>query len=313
MLDLPVAIIFFTRPDKLREVFEQVRKAKPNKLFLIQDGPRKNNYEEDLANINKCREVVENIDWECEVYKDYSEINLGVGKRPATGISWVFENVDKAIILEDDCVPDLSFFKFSKEMLDKYEANEKIMLISGMNLLEEYTNNYSYTFSKACTIGAWATWKRVWEQYDFEIKKFDDRTIKKKLKKEIVFKNVIDLKFWAWNLTREKIKHNERLQWWDYQLSFLLYLNSGLGIVPSKNLIKNIGFGEGASNVSNKEDGLHFNIKRYKIESKLNHPKEIKWDYEFDKKLYDIQNIKINKLKVILSKIKRSLLRLKRR
>lgn len=313
MLDLPVAIIFFTRPDKLKEVFEQVRKAKPNKLFLIQDGPRKNNYEEDLANINKCREVVENIDWECEVYKDYSETNLGVGKRPATGISWVFENVDKAIILEDDCVPDLSFFKFSKEMLDKYEANEKIMLISGMNLLEEYNNNYSYTFSKACTIGAWATWKRVWEQYDFEIKKFDDRTIKKKLKKEIVFKNVIDLKFWAWNLTREKIKHNERLQWWDYQLSFLLYLNSGLGIVPSKNLIKNIGFGEGASNVSNKEDGLHFNIKRYKIESKLNHPKEIKWDYEFDKEIYDIQNIKINKLKVILSKIKRSLLRLKRR
>jgi len=313
MLDVAVAIIFFVRPDKLEKVFNQVRKSKPSKLFLIQDGPRENNYEDDMINIKKCREIVENIDWDCEVYKDYSEVNLGVGKRPASGISWVFEHTDKAIILEDDCVPDLSFFSFSKNMLDKYENDERIMLISGMNLLEQYDTNYSYIFSKACTIGAWATWKRVWDQYDYEIKLFDDKKIKQKLKEEIGFKNIIDLKFWAWNLTREKINHNEKLQWWDYQLSFLIYLNSGLGIVPSKNLIKNIGFGEGASNVSNKEDGLHFNINSFKLEENLKHPKEIKWDYNFDKKLYDVQKIKVNKLKIFLSKIKRKLLRLIRR
>lgn len=313
MFDVPIAIIFFTRPDKLERVFEKVSKIKPKQLFLIQDGPRVSNYEQDMINIKACRKIVDNINWKCEVHKNYSDVNLGVGERPYSGISWVFENVEKAIILEDDCVPDITFFNFCKKMLNKYHDNKNVMLISGMNLLEQYNNGYSYTFSKACTIGAWATWKRVWDQYDFEIYKFDNSQIKKKLKNEIVFRNVIDLKFWAWNLTRDMVKNGEKPPWWDYQLSFLLYSESGLGIVPAKNLIENIGYGEGATNVSDKENGLHFNLNTYKMSSKLIHPPKVKWDKKFDKELFKIQKIKVNKIRILLSKLKKRFLRYIRR
>lgn len=307
MLDVPVAIIFFVRPDKLNAVFNQIKKVKPKKLFLIQDGPRVNNYDSDMEKILECRKIFEGIDWDCEIFKNYSEVNLGVGKRPASGISWVFSIVDQAIILEDDCVPDLSFFAFCKEMLKLYRNNPKIMLISGMNLLERYNNSFSYTFSKACTIGAWATWKRVWDLYDFELKDFDDKKIRKNIKNKIPFKNVRISKFYAWQLTRYMAKNNEKIPWWDYQLLFLVYRYDGLGIVPSKNLITNIGYGDGATNLSDKSKGRHFNIKSFNLSKKLKHPNEIKYDLNFDKILYKAQKIKANKIRIFLSKLKRIL------
>lgn len=310
MLDISVCLIFFNRPEKLKFVFEQIKRIKPTKLFLVQDGPRNSNYEEDTQNIHKCRKIVENIDWDCKVYKNYSDENLGCGLRPATGITWAFENTDKLIIIEDDCVPDISFFPFCKKLLIKYEKNNKIHLISGMNLLNSCDSNHSYLFSQVCTIGAWATWKRVWNQYDFSIKKFENKSNQKKLKENIKFKNVIKQKFWAWNLTREKYKNNEKINWWDYQFHFLLYYKNGLGIVPRVNLINNIGYGVDSTNVSKKEEGLHFNLEQYSIESKLKHPTEIKQNFEFDQKIYQLQKIKINKFKIFFSKIKRKIIRL---
>lgn len=310
MLDVPVAIIFFIRPDKLSVVFDQIKKVKPKKLFLIQDGPRINNYDSDMKKILECRKIFEGIDWECEVFKNYSEVNLGVGKRPASGISWVFSIVSQAIILEDDCVPNLSFFTFCEEMLKLYKNNNNIMLISGMNLLERYNNSYSYTFSKACTIGAWATWKRVWDLYDFKLKDFDDKKLRKNIKYKIPFKNVRSSKFYAWQLTRSMAKNNEPIPWWDYQLLFLIYRYDGLGIVPSRNLITNIGYGEGATNLSNKSKERHFNIKSFNMQKKIKHPTEIKWDLNFDEMLYKTQKIKVNKIRIFLSKLKRILKRI---
>ena len=122
-----VAIIFFNRPNTLKRVFEAVCKAKPKNLFLVQDGSRG---EEDEEKIKKCREIVEKIDWDCNVYKNYSDVNLGCGKRPQTGISWVFEHVERAIILEDDCVPQNSFFHFCDELLEKYADDKRVLMIS---------------------------------------------------------------------------------------------------------------------------------------------------------------------------------------
>lgn len=300
--EVSIALIFFIRPNTLEKVFERIKAIKPKKLFLIQDGPRLD-HPDDIEKILECRKIVENIDWDCDILKNYSETNLGCGLRPSTGITWVFENTDKAIILEDDCVPDLSFFDFCKQMLEKYENDERIILISGMNLLESYETEYSYIFSKCCTIGAWATWKRVWDLYDFQIKKIDDKSLQKKLKNEIVFENAYRNKLNAWKMTRERIINNETITWWDYQLHFLLYTNSGLGIVPNKNTIENIGYGEGATHVSDKK-ATHFNIKSYTLDGCLIHPNNIICEWDFDEELYERQLGKLTMTRKILRLIK---------
>ena len=120
-----VTLIFFNRSDTLEKVFEKIRMARPPKLFLVQDGARENN-SKDIEGIRACRKIVENIDWECEVFKNYSEVNLGCGVRPQSGITWVLSQVESTIILEDDCVPEMSFFDYCDEMLEKYNAAECI-------------------------------------------------------------------------------------------------------------------------------------------------------------------------------------------
>lgn len=311
MLKTPVAIIFFNRPEKLRKVFEVIKEVKPRQLFLICDGPRLSN-QDDITNIEKCKKIVSDIDWECKVYKNYAETNLGCGLRPATGISWVFDQVNTAIILEDDCVPEKTFFNFCETNLNKYLNNTAVYMISGMNLLESYKTNTSYIFSKACTIGAWATWKRVWKKYDFEMKDYDNVTLKKTALNYLNFKNIKEEKKCAWDLTRDKIKHKEAINWWDYQFCFTVLSNEGLCIVPRRNLIKNIGFGSDATNVADEKDGIHFKLKTFPMEAELIHPKKIVYEENYDSKLVTIQNIKVNKIRVLLSKIKRFILRLGR-
>ena len=127
MVNVPVLILFFNRPDALKSVFEQVRKAQPTTLFLYQDGPRG---EHDLPGIEGCRKVVENVDWPCEVHRLYQEKNYGCDPSEYLSQKWAFSHVDKCIVLEDDSIPSLSFFTFCKEMLDRYEHDTRISMIT---------------------------------------------------------------------------------------------------------------------------------------------------------------------------------------
>ena len=143
-LTTPVAFIIFNRPDTTEQVFQRIREAKPKKLLVIADGPRENRIGED-EKCAKTRAIIDQVDWDCEVLKNYSSINLGCGKRPATGITWVFEQVEEAIILEDDCLPHPTFFRFCQEMLQRYATDERIMHISGNNFqFKENKTKYSY-------------------------------------------------------------------------------------------------------------------------------------------------------------------------
>jgi hypothetical protein len=131
-LKTPVALIIFKRPDTTERVFETIRQAKPPKLLVVADGPRT----DQPGEAEKCaatRAIIDRVDWDCEVLKNYSDSNLGCGLRPATGISWVFEQVEEAIVLEDDCVPHPTFFRFCEELLEYYRHDERIMSISGIN------------------------------------------------------------------------------------------------------------------------------------------------------------------------------------
>lgn len=174
-LEIPVMICTFTRLDSVKQVLESVRKVRPPRLYLVSDGPRED-HPDDVDKIAAVHDYIENhIDWDCEVFKNYATTNMGCGRRMPTGVSWVFEHEERAIFLEDDCVADESFYKYAQELLEKYKDNEEVLLISGNNQIAYLgTIDDSYGFSKQADIWGWASWRRAWNKYDWDIKTWPD-------------------------------------------------------------------------------------------------------------------------------------------
>ncbi len=299
----PVVFIIFNRPDKVKAVFERIRMAKPQKLFIIADGPRKN-IATDIEKCKLCRKIVENIDWDCNVYRNYSDKNLGCGIRPASGLDWVFSQVEEAIILEDDCLPDISFFYFCQELLEKYKNDERIISISGNNFQDYTVCKESYYFSYFTLTCGWATWKRVWDKYDYNMalwpefkkRKYIYNLFKNKKFAKSVFVDVFD------DVYSKKITSV-----WDYQFSFLSFCNHGLNIVPKVNLVKNIGFDEYATHTFESKSTMAYKMSRLeKMTFPLVHPTIFQKNIEaehFDMKYaycyYSIYERVINKIKKI--------------
>ncbi|MCF7795386.1 glycosyltransferase family 2 protein [Patescibacteria group bacterium] len=270
MLDTPIAFIIFKRPDTTEKVFNEIRKIKPKKLFVIADGPRN---EKERIKCEKTRGIVNKVDWDCQVYKNYSDVNLGVRERVITGLNWVFEKVEKCIILEDDCLPDQSFFPFCEELLNKYENNKDIMIISGNNHLREKEDviKDSYYFSKFVYIWGWATWRRTWNLMENNLA-IDNNVIKnnfKTFKERIYWKHVF--------LETEK----GFIKSWAYSFFYCLLKNNGISICPRVNLISNIGFGNDSTNTASFNDVYSLKHKD-KINFPLRHPNEIKMNVQAD-------------------------------
>lgn len=279
-----VTLIFFNRADTLERVFEKVRMAKPPKLFLVQDGARENNIK-DAEGICACRKIVENIDWECKVFKNYSEVNLGCGIRPQSGITWSLSQVESTIILEDDCVPEMSFFDYCDEMLEKYRDDERIGYISGLNHFEEWDfGGSSYGFTKGGAIWGWATWRRAWERYDYSVSGINDPYVKKMIKYTLANdKKRIPL----WEKTHAFVKAGTKISYWDVQWGFVKYSNNQLVIVPKYNQISNIGVGADSThaiqNYKTHRKYVDFNCMPTKpLEFPLTHPNHMLCDVEYD-------------------------------
>ena len=168
--DIAIAFFTFNRIEPVKRVFEVIREAKPNRLYLISDGPRAHKEGEDKK-VAAVRSYIEsNIDWDCQVFKNYSSENLSCGKRLSSGISWVFESEERAIFLEDDILPDVSFFRYCEEMLEHHKNDDNIFLISGNNPIDNlYDIKEDYTYTKIPFIWGWATWKHSWEKFQFDI------------------------------------------------------------------------------------------------------------------------------------------------
>jgi hypothetical protein len=245
-LTTPVALVIFNRPDCVKKSFEAIAKAKPKKLYIIADGPRED-HPGDIALCNECRTIVEKIDWVCDVHKNYSDENLGCGKRPATGFSWVFANEKKAIIVEDDCIPSVEFFYFCQELLDKYEHDERIFSVSGMNFGFESEGESDYFYTHFNNTWGWATWKRVWDKYDFNIETYSEDYLQESLSKFMVEQAHIN--FWKEQLTESHDRRDKTA--WDFQFSFLSFINNALHIYPKKNLVIYSGFDERATHTNN--------------------------------------------------------------
>ncbi len=240
-----VAMIIFNRPDTTKEVFEAIRQAKPPKLYIISDAPREGR-EEEKKKVAETRGYVEShIDWECEVIKNYAESNMGCKKRVASGISWLFEHEEAAIILEDDCVPKQEFFRYCQEMLEKYKDDESVYMVSGTNDLPGYTIKGDYAFSHFASIWGWASWRRAWSKH-YDIKMSEWPKVREEKKLRSLFSNALQYRLFVRDA--DKI-HAGLVDTWDLQWVFTILNNNGVGITPKGNLIHNIGCG--------REDATH--------------------------------------------------------
>ncbi|HTM93137.1 MAG TPA: hypothetical protein VL095_12000 [Flavisolibacter sp.] len=235
--NVPILLITFNRPDTTRSVFQKIRELQPKRLYLFSDAPRHGN-NEDQKNVEATRKILQKIDWDCEVFSSFQEANLGCGIGVSSAINWVFEKEERALILEDDCLPDPSFFSFCEQMLEKYKDDTRIMHIAGTRWNEEFKlSGESYFFSKISHIWGWATWKRAWEKYDFQMKEWE--LYKTRQLTYQIFREKSIAQFWDGSF--EYVFNQSKKHTWDYQWQFSLFANNALSIVPDVNLISNIG------------------------------------------------------------------------
>ncbi|MCU7837321.1 MAG: nucleotide-diphospho-sugar transferase [gamma proteobacterium symbiont of Taylorina sp.] len=242
MFNTAILFMIFNRPDTTEQVFDEIRKIKPARLYVAADGARNGVTGEDQKTA-QVRKIITNINWDCELKTLYRDKNLGCKTAPASAIDWFFEHEEEGIILEDDCLPNQSFFYFCEQMLQRYREDERIWHISGSN----YQNGLkrgdsSYYFSMYCLIWGWATWKRAWQYYDVSIASYPDFVKKNKIKQ--LFKSRQLQKHW---LEQFRLVYENKLDAWDHQLTYAMLNHSGLSIIPNVNLISNIGFGAGAT------------------------------------------------------------------
>lgn len=269
-IDVAVLVIFHARYTTLEKVFESIRIARPSTLLLWQDGPREGNAK-DVDGIKKCREIVENIDWECTVHKNYHDNNMGCDPSTFRAQKWAFEIVEKCVVLEDDMVPNQSFYPYCKELLDKYEFDERINHICGVNFLGDSSscpNDYLFSFYGT---GAWASWRRVAKGWD---------TTYSFLDKEYYMKNIKMHLPHIVNLEKAKQRRATGFEWWEVLLAYNSYLNNRLVIIPKVNLVTNVGVTPEATHGSqlrlmNKKIRNLFFMSTKELSFPLRHPEYI--------------------------------------
>jgi hypothetical protein len=276
MLNTSVAFFIFNRPDTTKKVFEAIRQAQPPKLLIIADGPRQQR-PEDVENCAATRQILEQIDWNCQVLQNYSDINLGCKKRVSSGMDWVFKQVEEVIILEDDCLPHSSFFEFCEQLLEKYRHDQRIMTISGNNFqFHRKRHDFSYYFSRYTLIWGWATWRRAWQYYDLDMKYWV--LIKDGNWLEDILNDSQAVKYWS-KLFQDFYQGN--IDTWDFSWTLASWMQNGLTILPNVNLVSNIGFSRDAS--STKDIYSPFaNYPNTAMEFPLKHPPFIIRDTQAD-------------------------------
>jgi hypothetical protein len=274
-LDTPVLLLSFNRPDLTKEVFSEIRKARPKQLFLYSDGPRN---DEEKKKVDEVRKIFLDIDWNCKVKKLFHEKNVGIAEGIPKAMDWLFDNVEEGIILEDDAIPSQDFFKFCSELLKKYKDDERIMQINGCNFQRGWSrNNYAYYFSKYPHTYGWATWRRARKKYDSQMIGY------KELKDKNYFKDLFPDKLernYIIHIMDDAFYHNPNAI--DTKWVFSVMKNNGLCIMPNKNLIQNIGFREDSTHT--KKIDSYLSIPISKIDFPLTAPPFMVLDRKSDER-----------------------------
>ena len=264
-VESPVLFLVFNRPNESRSVFEAIRKVKPKKFYIAGDGPRKGHLN-DIENCAKTREIVNEIDWPCQVVLLMRNENLGCGLAVSQALNWFFDNEPEGIVLEDDCLPNDDFFRFCDSMLQKYRHDGRIGHISGTNMHDNIKRgNATYFFSRLTGIWGWASWARVWKDYDYHLSKLDsaiganflddlipNRRIQKSLLRDFI---------------NTKAGNNDT---WDYQYLFMHLISHRMSVFPNSNLISNIGFNSNGTHTLS--DSEYSAVKTKPLDDDITHP-----------------------------------------
>ena len=283
-IDLAVLLIFFVRDDQFYKVFEQIKIVKPSRLYLYQDGPRKDR-PDDLEGIARCRKIAENIDWECDVHKLFQEENVGCDPSEFIAQKWMFETEEMGVVLEDDDVPSQSFFPFCKDLLERYKDDKRINMICGMNNtgVSEHVAG-DYLFTKKGSIWGWASWRRVIDTWDENYSWLDDGDAVGALSN--TFDNIYE--FDSFIKTAQMHKESGKAHYESINGASLFLFNQ-LNIVPKYNMISNIGVGEETTHGVSDLKLLPRSIRRlmcmetYDIDFPMEHPKYIIQDKKFER------------------------------
>jgi hypothetical protein len=273
----PVAFLVFNRPECTARTFAAIREARPPRLLVVADGPRANRPGEDV----KCREtrriIDEGVDWPCEVERNYSPVNLGCAERVAGGLDWAFSRSDRLIVVEDDCLPDASFFRFCDQLLERYADDQRIGQICGSPFIcDRLERSTSYIFSRYGPIWGWASWARAWKHYSLTLESWPE------IKRSGNFRSFIPDPFER--RSRRKIYdglHRGPRSSWDLQWGYAKMANSMLSIIPTRSMIENIGFGADATHTVSQNQST---LTRGSMPDSLIHPNNILADAEFDER-----------------------------
>jgi len=273
----PVLFLIFNRLDTTQHVFQAIRKAQPPRLYIAADGPRKHKPGEAEKSQEVRDYVLNHIDWDCEVNTLFRENNLGCKYAVSGGIDWFFDNEEMGIILEDDVVPDLSFFQFCEVLLDRYKDDEKIMTISGNNFQPKKRSEYSYYFSKYMHCWGWASWRKAWKHFDVEMKNWP------KYKRNNWLSGLLPRKHSRqyWENIFDRVYKGE-IDSWAYIWTYSIWIQRGINILPEVNLVSNIGFGNDATHTKS-IDSSSANLRTKRVEFPLQHPNMIATNDKADK------------------------------
>ncbi len=268
----PIALFVFNRPKLLVRVLDQIRQVQPPLLLVVADGPRANV----PADIPLCAEVRsllrDRVDWGARILTLSSEVNLGLRKRVSTGLDWVFQNVEEAIVFEDDCLPDPTFFRFCTELLERYRHDTRIGAIAGTNFQPQNPScAESYYFSKYPHCWGWATWRRAWKSFDNNLTEWPRLRDQEWLRG--LFADELQARFWEQLF--EGV-HQEKINSWAYAWTFSCWAQSMMTILPQSNLVTNVGFGEAATHTTSRNG--RFEMKATPLRFPMSHPKTVAID-----------------------------------
>lgn len=279
--DTPILFLIFNRPDTSIQVFEQIKKIKPKYLFVAADGAREH-VEGEKQKCELTRDIIKNVDWDCEIKTLFREENWGCGPAVSGAISWFFDQVEYGIILEDDCLPSLTFFTYCQELLVKYKEDPQVMLIGGNNFQNGIIRGKgSYYFSQYPHIWGWASWRRAWQYYEYDIQGLDAFL---KTGISTIFKTATEKKYWE----KVFLKVSQgKANTWDYQWVYAIWKNKGYSISPNVNLVVNLGF-RNSSTHTFLRDSRRDNLKCEDIVFPMQHPPK---KIEFEADLITFKNV----------------------
>ncbi len=280
MVKTPIIFLVFNRPDCTQKVFNAIRQARPQRLLVVADGPRPSR-ENDAPRCQEVRRLItEGVDWPCSLETNFSEQNLGCRLRVSSGLNWAFDRVEQAIVLEDDCLPDQSFFPFCEELLDRYRDHPRVKHINGSNpMVELDPGPDSYLFTKYALPWGWASWSKAWKSYDVDCRSFEAFRVGGGMREVCPYP--LECRHWS-KIFGER--QYVTVGSWAWPMIYWLWAQRGLSIIPRHNLISNIGAGADATRTVS--GSVYLDMQTTPIPFPLQHPSEIRENVSFDKILF---------------------------